>query len=292
LGLRYKRHWALSNCTLEVPEGAVCGLIGPNGAGKTTLLSIAAGLLDPSAGDMKVLGGATPSQDIAQLARIGFVAQQKPLYNSMRVSQLLDYCHFMNTTWDMDWITRRLDGLGIPLDRRAGKLSGGQQAQVALALALAKRPELLLLDEPVANLDPLARRDFLRILMESAAETGVTIVLSSHLVGDLERVCDHLILLATGRVQLTGHTEELIATHHHVTAPPERLRSSGWTVIEANGDGRVATAVIRGDAPLDPAITHRPPTIEELVLAYMAADIQPPEHDTTADVLALAGGRS
>ena len=272
LGKRYRRRWALVDCTLTVPAGRVTGLVGPNGAGKTTLLQLAAGLLEPDSGGIRVLGerpGGTP----AQLARVGFVAQDAPVYPGLSVAGHLRMGGWLNTGWDSGLAERRIGRLGLHLRQRAGSLSGGQRAQLALTLATAKRPELLLLDEPVASLDPLARREFLQGLMETVAEQQVSVVLSSHLISDIERVCDYLIVLAGSRVRLAGETEELLATHHRLSGPrrdPRTLPAS-WDVIEASHAGKQSTLLVRTAEPvLDPAWTVRPVTLEDMVLAYMS----------------------
>src|SRR5580700_5271682 len=206
LGKRYGQRQALSDCTLTVPPGHVVGLVGPNGAGKTTLLKIACGMLAPTTGRIEVLGE-QPAAGPAQLARVGYVAQDTPTYASLSVADHLTLGAKLNPRWDAKLAQARIDQLDLDPKQRAGKLSGGQRAQLALTIAVAKLPELLILDEPVASLDPLARRDFLRHLMEAVAETGTTVVLSSHLVADLERVCDYLVVLAAAHVQVTGATD-------------------------------------------------------------------------------------
>ena len=215
LGKRYGRNWALRECSLAVPAGRVAGLVGPNGAGKTTLLHLAVGLLRPDAGSVRVLGD-TPETGPP---RIGFVAQDAPLYRDFHAADLITMGQKLNKRWDSGFARDRLTQLRIPLDRKVGKLSGGQRAQVALALALARKPDLLLLDEPVASLDPLARREFLQVLMGGVAEHGTTVLLSSHLVADLERVCDYLIVLNESRVQVLGGVEDLLATHKVLVGP-------------------------------------------------------------------------
>jgi ABC-2 type transport system ATP-binding protein len=214
LSKRYRRARALTDCTVSVPEGRVCALIGPNGAGKTTLLRILAGLTRPTGGSAVVLGG-EPRQDPAFLADIGFLGQEIPLYRRFTAEDHIGLGAHLNARWDAEQARTRLAGLRIPLDQRVGTLSGGQRAQVALALTLAKRPRLLLLDEPFAALDPLARRDFLAALTSAVTEASghLTVVLSSHLVNDLERVCDHLILLSGSRVQLAGDIAVLLTEH-------------------------------------------------------------------------------
>ncbi|HLY32946.1 MAG TPA: ABC transporter ATP-binding protein, partial [Jatrophihabitantaceae bacterium] len=197
LGKRYRRRWALSDCTFEIPAGRVTGLVGPNGAGKSTFLHLAVGLLTPTVGTITVLGSAAPSHP-KQLAEIGFVAQDTPTYRGLTVAEHLKLGAHLNPSWDAALARRRIDELGLDPRQRAGKLSGGQRAQLALTLAVAKRPQLVLLDEPVANLDPMARREFLRSLMQFVSDEGTSVVLSSHLVADLERTCDHLLVLAVG----------------------------------------------------------------------------------------------
>jgi ABC-2 type transport system ATP-binding protein len=277
LGKRYGRRWALSDCTLTVPPGRVTGLVGPNGAGKTTLLHIAVGLLTPTAGTISVLGH-RPAEDAGQLGRVGFVAQDTPTYPGLTVADHLSLGRWLNPRWDNAMAERRIDQLGLDRKQRAGKLSGGQRAQLALTLALAKRPELLVLDEPVASLDPLARREFLQHLMEAVAEHEISVVLSSHLVADLERVCDYLIVLAASRVQVAGEVDDLLASHRRLTG--ERRDSArlpaGQQVIEASHTGRQSTFIVRTDSPvLDPSWTVTQLSLEDLVLAYMSQAGQP-----------------
>jgi ABC-2 type transport system ATP-binding protein len=211
LGKRYRRRWALSDCTLVIPEGKVVGLVGPNGAGKTTLLHLAVGLLTPSTGAVEVLGG-RPADGPEQLGRVGFVAQDTPTYATLSVAEHLRLGEWLNPRWDKDVAAQRIERLGLDPGQRAGSLSGGQRAQLALTLAIAKRPQLLILDEPVASLDPLARSEFLRSLAEVVAERGVSVVLSSHLVADLERVCDYLVVLVASRVQVAGEIDTLLVS--------------------------------------------------------------------------------
>lgn len=215
LGKRYGRRWALSDCTLAVPAGRIVGLVGPNGAGKTTLVRLAVGLLAPDAGTVSVLGG-RPAANPHQLSRVGFVAQDTPVYPNLSVADHLRLGAWLNGRWDRSLAERRTAHVGLDPRQRAGRLSGGQRAQLALTMAVAKRPELLVLDEPVASLDPLARREFMRSIADIAAEQGVSAVLSSHLVSDLERVCDFMIVLVASRVRLAGRVEDLL------TAAPGR----------------------------------------------------------------------
>jgi ABC-2 type transport system ATP-binding protein len=271
LGKQYGRRWALHDCTLSIPAGKVVGLVGPNGAGKTTLQHLAVGLLTPTSGTIAVLGE-EPGDGPAQLARVGFVAQDTPTYAGLSIAKHLRMGAWLNPIWDGDLAKRRIDQLGLDPRQKTGSLSGGQRAQVALTLAIAKRPEVLLLDEPVAALDPLARREFLQSLMEIVAEHGVTVVLSSHLVADLERVCDFLVVLVTSHVQLAGEVGTLLASHHRLSGPrrdPSSLPASQRVIEESHTD-KQSTLLVRSDAPiLDPAWTVKPVTLDDLVLAYM-----------------------
>ena len=272
---RYRRVRALTECTVTVPEGRVSALVGPNGAGKTTLLRILAGLASPTGGTASVLGGA-PRQDPAFLAETGYLAQEIPLYRRFTAADHIRIGAHMNPRWDASLVRARLAELRIPLDQRVGTLSGGQRAQVALTLTLAKRPRLLLLDEPVAALDPLARRNFLGTLTSAVADAAgaLTVVLSSHLVTDLERVCDHIILLSGSRVQLCGDIDAVLAEHKVLvgprkdTAPIERAHKVVQTVATA----RQSTLLVRLGGPvIDPANQAEDVTLEEQVLAYKGA---------------------
>ena len=280
LGKRYGRRWALRDCTVSIPQGRVVGLVGPNGAGKTTLLHLAVGLLTPTSGSIRVLGG-SPGDGAVQLGRIGFVAQDTPVYARLSVAQHLRMGAWLNPGWDKKIAESRISQLGLDPRQRAGTLSGGQRAQLALALAIAKRPECLILDEPVASLDPLARREFLRSLMEIVAAQGISVVLSSHLIADLERVCDYLVVLVASRMTVAGEVSELLSSHHRLTGPrrdPGSLPAS-QEVIEESHAGRQSTFLVRTSDPVhDPAWTVRPVTLDDLVIAYMSRQAAAPEH--------------
>ena len=267
-----RRHWALRDCTLAIPAGRIVGLVGPNGAGKTTLLNLAVGLLTPTAGSIEVLGRRPDGHGSGQ-GRVGFVAQDTPMYPRLSVADHLRLGGWLNADWDAALAERRIDEAGLDLGQRAGSLSGGQRAQVALTMAIARHPELMILDEPVASLDPLARREFLGSLMEAVAEHGVSVVLSSHLVADLERVCDYLVVLVASRVQVAGDVSELLASHYRLSGPrrdPGTL-PAGQHVVEESHTDKQSTLLVRTDEPiLDPAWTVRPVTLEDLVLAYMS----------------------
>jgi ABC-type multidrug transport system ATPase subunit len=273
LSKRYGRTWALQDCTLTLPTGRVAALVGPNGAGKTTLLHLSAGLLEPTSGSVEVFGQSPLLQSKETLPRLGFLAQDHPLYLSFTVADLLTLGRKLNPRWDDMLARARIDKLGIPLDRRAGKLSGGQQAQVALVLALAKRPDLLLLDEPLASLDPLARRDFLRTLMDAVAESRMTVLLSSHIISDLERVCDYLIILSASRVQIAGDIQEIAQTHKRLVGlrQDEAAVASVHTVVEASHTARQTTLLVRTHGPiLDPSWEVQEVSLEDIVLAYLS----------------------
>jgi ABC-2 type transport system ATP-binding protein len=271
LGKRYRKLWALTECTLAVPAGRVVGLVGPNGAGKTTLINLATGMLAPTTGTIEVLGG-RPAAGPAQLARVGYLAQDAPVYAGLSVTDHLRLGARLNPGWDAEMARRRIDQLDLDPGRKAGKLSGGQRAQLALTLALGKRPELLILDEPVASLDPLARREFLQDLMETVSEQQVSVVLSSHLISDLERVCDYVIVLVDSRVLLAGPVDDLLATHHLLSGPRRDPASlpDGLQVISASHTDVQTTLLVRTSGPvLDPAWTVSEVGLEDLMLAYM-----------------------
>jgi ABC-2 type transport system ATP-binding protein len=269
---RYGRRTALSDCTLSIPRGRVVGLVGPNGAGKTTLLQLAVGMLSPTAGRIEVLGG-QPASGAEQLARVGFVAQDTPTYAGLSIADHLRFGAHMNPGWDPHLAADRIATLDLDPAQKAGKLSGGQRAQLALTLAIAKRPDLLILDEPVSSLDPLARREFLQALMAFVADHDASVILSSHLVSDLERVCDYLIVLVDSRVRIAGEVDDLLASHHRLIGArrdPSEL-PAGVEVIEASHTDRQSTLIVRGDTLMgDPTLTVEQLTLEDLVLAYMS----------------------
>jgi ABC-2 type transport system ATP-binding protein len=272
LDFRYGRTQALSGCSIAISPGRIVGLVGPNGAGKTTLLNLAMGLLTPDAGRIEVLGWSPSREPDLVLGQVGFVAQDCPLYPDFTVAEMLRFGRLLNRRWDQPLVLERLERLDIPLGRRVRQLSGGQRAQVALTLALGKRPELLLLDEPAANLDPLARRAFLTELTAAAAD-GTGLVVSSHLVADLERICEHVVILSAGRVQLAGDIDELLAAHRLLVAPSDEARA--WaddrSVIQASHAGRQSTLLVRrNEGPTPPNWDVRDVPFEDLLLAYLA----------------------
>ena len=272
LGKQYGRRWALSDCTLTVPAGHVAGLVGPNGAGKTTLINLATGMLAPTTGSITVLGGA-PASGPEQLARVGYVAQDTPTYAGLSVDDHLRLGAHLNPAWDDAMARKRISQLDLDPRQKAGKLSGGQRAQLALTLAIAKRPELLILDEPIASLDPLARREFLQVLMEATAEHELSVLMSSHLVADLERVSDYLIVLVKSQVQLDGEVDDLLAEHYLLTGPRLEPGSApaGAQVITESHTGRQSTLLVRAGQPVtDLGWGVSKVDLEDLVLAYMS----------------------
>src|SRR5579871_4942100 len=253
LGKRYGSTWALRECSLAIPAGHVTALVGPNGAGKTTLLNLAVGLAEPSAGSVTVLDG-QPAGSPGALDGIAFVAQDMPVYKNLSAGDMLHLTANLNRRFDRGYAEARLYELGIPLNRKAGRLSGGQQAQLALTLALARRPELLVLDEPVAMLDPVARHDFMASVLTAMADDGVSVVLSSHVLAELERVADYLVLLSRGRVQLAGEVDDLLGSHRMLTGPAadadraiERL-----TVVHARRGEAQTHLLVRTNGSTDP----------------------------------------
>jgi ABC-2 type transport system ATP-binding protein len=285
LGRRYGKAWGLRDCTFELPAGAVAALVGPNGAGKTTLLEMIIGLLEPTEGQVSVFGQASLAGTAATLARVGYVAQDHPLYRDFTVADMLRLGRAMNPGWDQQLATRRLDTLGVPLNRRVRRLSGGQQAQISLTMALAKRAPLVVLDEPVSSLDPVARVEFMRDVTAAAADSGLTFVISSHVVAELERFCDWLIVLSRGHVQLAGPADDLLAAHRLLTVPRGTPDAElPGTAIQRTDSERTSAVLVRADparlaAQPRPGWQADPVGFEQLVMAYL----QRPTPQTTDD---------
>jgi ABC-2 type transport system ATP-binding protein len=272
LSKRYRRTWAIQDCTLSIPAGRIAALVGPNGAGKSTLLRMLAGLTTPTSGEIRILGRERATCDREFLGWIGYLDQERPLYRGFSVAEMLRYGRETNPGWDDDRARKYLDDLAIPLPARVGKLSGGQQAQVAMALCLAKRPPLLLLDEPVAALDPVAREDLMHVLLQAVVDDGITVLLSSHAITELAALCDYLVILSASHVQLAGDLEQVLSDHrlligstdsaHHV--PPDS------TVIASSMTGRQVSTLVRAASPIEswPGEVIDP-TLEEVVLGYL-----------------------
>ncbi|MFJ3228897.1 ABC transporter ATP-binding protein [Streptomyces sp. NPDC086783] len=272
LGKRFGRRggWALRECALRLPAGRVCAVVGPNGAGKSTLLALAAGVLGPTEGTLTVLG----TDPAAARERIAYVAQNKPLYPQLTVAETLRLGRELNPArWDPAVAERIVTAGGLAPKARIRSLSGGQRTRVALAFALAKRPELLLLDEPMADLDPLARHELMGVLLAESAEHGTSVVMSSHVVAELENSCDHLIMLGDGRVRLAGDLDDLLAAHVLTTGPSRDL--DPHTVIESRTTGRQQTALVRPRGPLTGVGETTAPSLEEVLLAHLRSPEAP-----------------
>jgi ABC-2 type transport system ATP-binding protein len=271
LGRRYGATWALQECSLTIPAGHLTALVGPNGAGKTTFLNLVMGLSTPNAGELTVLGGLQPGS-LPALDGIGFVAQDMPVYRGFSVGDMVNLTKNLNRSFDSAFAHRRLADLGIDRRKRAGQLSGGQRAQLALTLALARHPRLLVLDEPTAALDPLARHDFMATVMAAMAD-GVSVVLSSHVLAELERVADHLVLMSGGRVRLDGPVDDLLAVHRLVTTRSGPVsKNPDWDVVESSVAGAQTQQLVRLGSPesvLTAGYDARPVGIEELAMAYL-----------------------
>ncbi|MCX5380115.1 ABC transporter ATP-binding protein [Streptomyces sp. NBC_00091] len=296
LGREFGGHWALRECDIELPAGRITALVGPNGAGKSTLLQLAAGLLRPTSGQIRVFGGAPGTAGARR--RTGFLAQDKPLHARFTVADTLRLGRELNRGhWDQAAAERLITGSGIRRDARIGSLSGGNRTRVALALVLGKRADLLLLDEPLADLDPVARHDVMALLMTEAAEHGTGIVMSSHVLAELEDVCDHVVLLKDGAARLCGDVQELCAAHTWITGRADPLEGDGLprsfdrgAVVHSAVGGRQVTALVRtpSDAPphSDRAADERwiteTPSLETLLLAHLRAPAPRPAAEKEA----------
>jgi ABC-2 type transport system ATP-binding protein len=272
LAKRFGRKWGLRDCTLLIPPGKVAALVGPNGAGKSTLLRMAAGLWRPTTGTIKVLGEVPGHENAALLQRVGYLDQERPLYRGFRVDEMFRFGEGTNPTWDMDAAHSYVDQLGISLRDRVDKLSGGQRAQVALTMSLAKQPELLILDEPAAALDPVAREDLLRLLMRQVAERGTTVVLSTHALGDVGSICDYLVILSHSKVVLADDLEFVVESHRFVSTPSSNTSAlpDGVTVIDTRISSRDVTHLVRMTLPtIDETWQITEPTLDEIIMAYL-----------------------
>jgi ABC-2 type transport system ATP-binding protein len=275
LGKRFGRHSALRDCTLMIPEGSIVGLTGPNAAGKSTLLALAAGLLVPTEGTISVLG-ADPHDQPSVLAEVGFVPQGAPLYRSFTIGEMTEFARRTNPRWDQEIVAPLLSRMDVRT--KVGALSVGERTQLALALVLGKRPRLLLLDEPFAGLDPFVGREFLQLLMDGVAETSATVLIASHVMADIERVCDHIVLLANGQVRLQGHAETLLDSHRILMGPRRPIGTIRGVreIVRERHSGRQLTLLVLSDGPIaDPSWTVDHVGLEELLLAYMAPDRLP-----------------
>ncbi|MFE2105995.1 ABC transporter ATP-binding protein [Kitasatospora sp. NPDC059463] len=275
LGKRYRGdRWALRDCHFTVPAGRICGVVGANGAGKSTLLTLAARLIEPTEGELRVFGETSSTPE--SRARVGYVTQEKPLYPSFTVAGTLRLGRELNPGWDEEAARRVIDMGELPLGARVGSLSGGQRTRVALALALGKRPELLLLDEPMADLDPLARHELMGVLMAEAAERGTTILVSSHILPELDGVIDHLLLVQAGRIRLAGDLEEILDGHRLLVGAADGAELPAGTTVERRVRGRQVTALLHTGEPVDGPWESTRPSLEELLLAYLRTPVRTP----------------
>ena len=278
LAKRFGRKWGLRDCTLSIPAGKVAALVGPNGAGKSTLLRMAAGLSRPTSGVINVLGGAPSADDVSLLKRVGYLDQERPLYRGFRVEEMFRFGEGTNPTWNMTTANAYVDQLGISLRERVNNLSGGQQAQVALTMCLAKQPELLILDEPAAELDPVAREDLLRLLMREVAERGTNVVLSTHALGDVGSICDYLVIMSHSTIVLADDLEFVVESHRllSTTSSNAQVLPEGVTVIDARTSSRDVTYLVRMTLPLvDETWRVTEPTLDEIIMAYLRLGTDP-----------------
>ncbi|MEU0059474.1 ABC transporter ATP-binding protein [Streptomyces sp. NPDC006334] len=292
LGMRYRRGWALRDCTFRLPAGRVCGLVGPNGAGKTTLLSIAAHVLKPTQGSLSLFGEAPGSVESGR--RTAFLAQDKPLFRRFTVAETLRLGRELNPGWDQRAAEDIVRAGNVPFDAKVGTLSGGQRTRVAVALAFGKRPDLLLLDEPMADLDPVVRHELMGTLLAEAGERGTTVVMSTHVLAELENVCDFLVVVSGGGVRLAGDVDDLMTVHTVVTGAREGeglpAGLGHHTLVEARTSGRQFTALIRPEGPVTGPWEATAPSMEELLLAYLRSPDAPPLITPTAQVQGQAFG--
>ncbi|MFF8774201.1 ABC transporter ATP-binding protein [Kitasatospora sp. NPDC015120] len=275
LGKRYRGdRWALRDCHFTVPAGRICGVVGANGAGKSTLLTLAARLIEPTEGELRVFGATSSTPE--SRARVAYVTQEKPLYPSFTVAGTLRLGRELNPGWDEDAARRVVEMGELPLDARVGSLSGGQRTRVALALALGKRADLLLLDEPMADLDPLARHELMGVLMAEAAERGTTILVSSHILPELDGVIDHVLLVQAGRIRLAGDLEEILDGHQLLIGAADGAELPAGTTVERRVRGRQVTALLHTGEPVDGPWESSRPSLEELLLAYLRTPVLTP----------------
>lgn len=269
---RYGRSWALRDCELSIPRGRIVALVGPNGAGKSTLLRIAAGLTRPDSGTIHLLDQELKAGHGKFDCRVSYLDQERPLLDGLRVRDMLEFGRRTNPTWDSSLASEHLSHLSISLSSRIGALSEGQRVQVALALCLAKQPELLLLDEPAASLDPVAREDLIRLLMQQAATSDVTVVLSTHALVDVAAVCDYLVILARSRVVLSDDIEFILESHRLMSASVDDHLTPPVSVdiIREGTSNREVTYLVRtGVSPIGTEWGVERPTLDEIVLAYL-----------------------
>ena len=269
LAKRYgRRTWALTGIDLAIPQGGITALVGPNAAGKSTLIKTWVGFERPTRGGVKVAGIDPWKDRSAVLGQLGYVPQSPALYDGLTVDDHLDLAVQLRPDFDQHYARLRLEQLGIPGEQGAKSLSGGQQAQVALALALGSRAKILLLDEPLASLDPLARREFLHVLTDAVRTDGATALLSSHIVTDVQQACDRLVVLGVGKILLHDTVIDALATHWLATEGA--ATADGQAIGSFGGPAGERLTLIRGST-LSEGANLRPASLEEVVLGYLAS---------------------
>jgi ABC-2 type transport system ATP-binding protein len=273
LGKRYRRGWALQDCSFTLPVETMVALVGPNGAGKSTLMALATGILAPTTGVVKVSGDSIRHR--GPHPKLAFLSQDRPLYKRFTVEEMLHFGRSMNDHFDDHYARRLITESDIPLTARTGALSGGQRTRLALALTLGRRPAVLLLDEPLAALDPLARTQVMQTLMAEVVDSGITVVMSSHVIADIEDAAEHLLLLTGGRIRLDGRVADLLAEHWIAAGPVDDDRDwiATGSLVESRATARQVTTMVRDRELRAPdRWTQDNPTLQELVLAYLRAD--------------------
>lgn len=271
-GKRFRRDWALRDCSFTLRRGTITALVGPNGAGKSTLMAAAAGLLALTEGEIAVDGTAAGSGPAHP--ELGYLAQDKPLYRQHRVGTMLEIGRHLNQRWDSGLAARLCDEAGLDRRAKVGTLSGGQRTRLALALVLARRPSLLLLDEPLADLDPLARLEVQQTLLAEVTDSGMTVLLSSHILGEIHDACDDLVLLTEGRVALHGPIDDAVTRHVLLTGHGDDEAGLALLptaqVVEIRRSPRQIVVLIDGQPPHIPdGWTTATPTLEEVVVARL-----------------------
>ncbi|MCX4902900.1 ABC transporter ATP-binding protein [Streptomyces sp. NBC_00878] len=303
VGMKYRRGWALRDCSFRLPAGRICGLVGPNGAGKTTLMNIAVNLLQPTDGTLKVFGAAPESTEA--IHRVAFLAQEKPMFRRFTVAETLRMGRELNPGWDQEAAENLVRAGNVPMKAKVGTLSGGQRTRVAFALAFGKRPDLLVLDEPMSDLDPLVRHELMNTLMAEATQNGTTVLLSSHMLSELENVCDFLLVMSSGGLRLAGGVDEILRAHVQVNGVVEGGQGNNWsqgpaqgapaelaghTVVEYCTNGREATALVRPNGPVVGPWQTVTPNLEDLLLSYLRCPDAPPLITREAHVPARTPG--
>ena len=269
---RFRRRTALLECSLSVPRGRVVALVGPNGSGKTTLLRLLAGLSRPTEGRISVFGEEMSMSNTDLRSRVGYLDQDRPLYERWRVREILEFGRRTNPAWDADFAAQHLARLDIDLESLVKNLSGGQRAQVALAVCFAKRPDLVLLDEPASALDPVARQDLLQNITELFADNEASVLMATHAIDDVSAICDYVIILSQSRVVLSEDLDYVLESHRLLSrgvddgVPVPR----GATVLDERRTTREITYLVRLGMPMErDGWRIERPTFNEIAIAYL-----------------------